>query len=87
MYRLKSKPNKLDYMNLINNISEALNNEVEIFQNLISERICMNNFYSNGEPVITSYGKGYVIEGNMNFKKDFNNILKVKLKSGIGHLE
>jgi hypothetical protein len=47
----------------------------------------MDNFYSNGEPVNTIYGKGYVIDGNMIFKKDFNNILRIKLKSGIGHLK
>jgi len=47
----------------------------------------MDNFYSKGEPVNTIYGKGYVIDGNMVFKKDFNNILKIKLKSGVGYLK
>lgn len=87
VYKLKSNSEKLDYLTLMNNLSEALNNELAINQQLITERICMENFYSNGEPVNTAYGQGYVIQGNMIFKKDFNNILKTKLKSGVGHLK
>lgn len=87
VYKLKSNAHKLDYLTLINNISEALNNEFTIDPDTKTNRVCMDNFYSNGEPVSTKYGKGYVIDGNMVFKKDFNNILKIKLKSGIGHLK
>ena len=64
-----------------------MNNEITINQEVKTQPICMNNFYSNGEPVNTIYGKGYVIDGNMIFKKDFNNILKIKLKSGEGNLK
>ena len=64
-----------------------MNNEFAINQESKSQSICMDNFYSKGEPVNTIYGKGYVIDGNMVFKKDFNNILKIKLKSGVGYLK
>ena len=85
IYKLKSDLNKLDYMNIIININEALLNEKLIYQEIKSNKICQGNFYSNGEPVKTIYGRGFIISGNMNDQK--NNILKVKLNFGIGFLK
>lgn len=72
-------------MNIITNINDALANEKLINSNkeIRSNKICQKNFYANGEPVKTAYGRGYVISGNIN--KQIN-ILKVKLNFGIGYL-
>ena len=85
IYRLKNDIEKLDYFNIINSISEALNNEILLNNMIKSDKICLSNFYSNGEPVNTRYGRGYIIEGNID--NPYNHILKVKLKSGIGYLK
>lgn len=85
IYKLKSDLNNMDYMNIISNIDDALNNEklISLNKEIKSDKICQKNFYANGEPVKTSYGRGYIISGNINNQ---NNILKVKLKFGIGYL-
>lgn len=73
-------------MNLINNISEALTNELILNPATQAKEICLKNYYSTGEPVKTLYGRGYILEGNSN-NTNFKNILKVKLKMGEGYLK
>jgi hypothetical protein len=74
IYKLKSDLNKMDYMNIITNINEALLNEklINFNKEIKSNEICQRNFYANCEPVKTSYGRGYVLSGNINKEKNQN---------------
>ncbi len=85
VYKIKCNTDKLDYESLINNLCEELKENVKLNRESKSLITFKPPTFTNGEPVQTTYGRGYILEGNKNYI--YYNILKIKLRSGIGFLK